>query len=98
MRSWPTRVRSLFPSIGHGDKPGKPSGGQQQVAYTYVMNAKREGAAPRVVVLAGPNGAGKSTSASRLLRGALGVEEFVNADVIAQGLSGFAPEREAMAA
>lgn len=53
---------------------------------------------PQVVVLAGPNGAGKSTSAPRLLRGALGVEEFVNADVIASGLSGFAPERVAMAA
>lgn len=53
---------------------------------------------PRIVVLAGPNGAGKSTSAQKLLRGALGVEEFVNADVIAQGLSGFSPERVAMAA
>src|SRR5262245_50939102 len=62
------------------------------------MNAKRGELDPRVVVLAGPNGAGKSTSASRLLRGALGVDEFVNADFIAQGLSGFAPERVAMAA
>jgi predicted ABC-type ATPase len=53
---------------------------------------------PKVVVLAGPNGAGKSTSAARLLRGAFGVDEFVNADVIAQGLSAFAPERVAMAA
>lgn len=53
---------------------------------------------PKVIVLAGPNGAGKSTSAARLLRDALGVDEFVNADVIAQGLSAFAPERVAMAA
>src|SRR5439155_26523435 len=53
---------------------------------------------PKVVVLAGPNGAGKSTAASRLLRGALGVTEFVNADVIARGLSGFSPERVAMEA
>jgi predicted ABC-type ATPase len=53
---------------------------------------------PEVIVLAGPNGAGKSTSAARLLRGALGVDEFVNADVIAQGLSAFAPERVALAA
>ncbi len=52
---------------------------------------------PKVIVLAGPNGAGKSTAAARVLR-ALGVGEFVNADVIAQGLSGFAPERVAMAA
>jgi predicted ABC-type ATPase len=52
----------------------------------------------RVVVLAGPNGAGKSTAAPRLLRGGLGVDEFVNADVIARGLSAFAPEKVAMAA
>lgn len=53
---------------------------------------------PRVVVLAGPNGAGKSTSAERLLRRAFRVDEFVNADVIASGLSAFAPERAALAA
>jgi predicted ABC-type ATPase len=53
---------------------------------------------PDVVVLAGPNGAGKSTSAPSILRDALGVDEFVNADVIARGLSGFEPERAAMAA
>jgi predicted ABC-type ATPase len=54
--------------------------------------------APNVVVLAGPNGAGKSTSAEAILKGALGVDEFVNADVIARGLSGFEPERAALAA
>lgn len=53
---------------------------------------------PLVVVLAGPNGAGKSTSAGRLLRGALAVDEFVNADTIAQGLSAFRPEAAAVAA
>lgn len=57
-----------------------------------------EAPSPIVVVLAGPNGAGKSTSARAILRDALGVNEFVNADVIAQGLSGFEPERAAMAA
>jgi predicted ABC-type ATPase len=55
-------------------------------------------ATPRVVALAGPNGAGKSTTAERLLRGPLAVDEFVNADLIAQGLSGLAPERAALAA
>jgi predicted ABC-type ATPase len=47
---------------------------------------------PHVVVLAGPNGAGKSTTAPVLLRVKLGVDEFVNADTIARGLSAFAPE------
>src|SRR5690348_3271655 len=55
-------------------------------------------AAPKVVVLAGPNGAGKSTAAPRLLHQSLQIEEFVNADVIARGLSGFAPERAAVRA
>ena len=53
---------------------------------------------PIVVVIAGPNGAGKSTAARRLLTGAMRVREFVNADVIAQGLSAFEPEKVAIAA
>jgi predicted ABC-type ATPase len=53
---------------------------------------------PLVVVIAGPNGAGKSTAAPELLRHALRVQEFVNADPIAHGLSGLHPERAAIAA
>ena len=53
---------------------------------------------PHVIVLSGPNGSGKSTTAPALLKGALGVTEFVNPDVIAQGLSAFEPERVALAA
>jgi predicted ABC-type ATPase len=55
-------------------------------------------ARPSVVILAGPNGAGKSTAAPELLQGELAVTEFVNADVIARGLSAFDPDRAAMAA
>ena len=51
-----------------------------------------------VVVLGGPNGAGKSTAAPRLLRGSLKVEEFVNADTLAQGLSAFRPQDVALEA
>jgi predicted ABC-type ATPase len=51
-----------------------------------------------VIVLGGPNGAGKSTVAPRLLRDTLGVMAFVNADDIARGLSGFAPEAVALRA
>jgi ABC-type hemin transport system ATPase subunit len=40
---------------------------------------------PSIVLVAGPNGAGKSTLAPFLLRDALAVSEFVNADRIAQG-------------
>ncbi|MEM7240509.1 MAG: AAA family ATPase [Pseudomonadota bacterium] len=52
----------------------------------------------KLVIIAGPNGAGKSTAAPRLLRGALGVERFVNADTVARGLDAFQPERVAFTA
>ena len=53
---------------------------------------------PTVVVIGGPNGAGKSTAAPFLLKGALGVLEFVNADQIAVGLAAYAPETVAFEA
>lgn len=37
-------------------------------------------------MIAGPNGAGKTSAAPELLRDAVGIDAFVNADVIAQGL------------
>jgi len=46
---------------------------------------------PQVIVIAGPNGAGKTTMSPFLLRDKLGVLEYVNADPIALGLSGFDP-------
>lgn len=54
--------------------------------------------APHIIILAGPNGAGKSTSAPVLLRDTFAVDEFVNADSIAQGLSAFRPESVALEA
>ncbi len=53
---------------------------------------------PNIIVIAGPNGAGKSTTAPVLLKETFATTEFVNADVIAQGLSGFAPENVAVEA
>jgi len=49
-------------------------------------------------VIAGPNGAGKTSAAPDLLRDTVGIEAFVNADVIAEGLSGFRPESAAFEA
>jgi predicted ABC-type ATPase len=69
---------------------------QQQPAGPPAVSDAR---GPRqVVVVAGPNGAGKSTTAPYLLRDALQVSEFVNADTIASGLSAFNPESVAVAA
>jgi len=53
---------------------------------------------PTVIVLGGVNGAGKTTAARSLLADTLRVMTFVNADVIAQGLSGFDPDAAAIRA
>lgn len=47
---------------------------------------------PTVYVIAGPNGAGKTTFASEFLPKFVGCFEFLNADLIAAGLSPFAPQ------
>jgi predicted ABC-type ATPase len=46
----------------------------------------------RIVILAGPNGAGKTTFANEFLRREADCPIFVNADLIARGLSPFRPE------
>ena len=53
---------------------------------------------PDVVALAGPNGAGKSTTGLPLLKERLGVTQFVNADLIAEGLAAFDPAGAALTA
>ncbi len=62
------------------------------------MSKARGPDAPVVVVIGGPNGAGKSTIAKSVLADTVGIDEFVNADTIAQGLSAFDPERAAFLA
>jgi predicted ABC-type ATPase len=52
----------------------------------------------RVIIIAGPNGAGKSTFAREFLPNEAGCPIFVNADLIAAGLSPFAPEDAALRA
>lgn len=53
---------------------------------------------PRIIIVAGPNGAGKTTFAREFLPQEAGCSVFVNADLIAAGLSPFAPERAAIQA
>jgi len=54
--------------------------------------------APRCIVIAGPNGAGKTTFAREFLPHGAGVVHFVNADLIAAGLSPFRPALVALSA
>jgi predicted ABC-type ATPase len=49
---------------------------------------------PVIYVIAGPNGAGKTTFANEFLPGFVDCREFLNADLIAAGLSPFAPESQ----
>ena len=53
---------------------------------------------PRCVIIAGPNGSGKTTFARAFLPKHARVINFVNADLIAAGLSPFRPELAALAA
>lgn len=53
---------------------------------------------PHLYLIAGPNGAGKTTFASRFLPEFVSVRQFVNADLIAAGMSPFAPESAAIEA
>ena len=55
-------------------------------------------AMPNLFVIAGPNGAGKTTYARRFLPEEMRTREFVNADLIAAGLSPFAPDKAAFEA
>ena len=56
------------------------------------------GRKPRAIVIAGPNGAGKTTFAREFLTGEAACPTFLNADLIAAGLSPFAPEEANIAA
>jgi len=53
---------------------------------------------PRCIVIAGPNGAGKTTFAREFLPKDTAIVHFVNADLIASGLSPLRPELATLAA
>ena len=59
---------------------------------------RRRAKQPRCIVIAGPNGAGKTTFARQFLPKDEGVTHFVNADLIAGGLSFLRPEIAAVTA
>ena len=52
----------------------------------------------KIIIIAGPNGAGKTTFAREFLPAEAGLPVFVNADLIAAGLSPFNPELAAIRA
>lgn len=52
----------------------------------------------KIIIIAGPNGAGKTTFARSFLPAEAQCNRFINADLIAAGLSPFAPEAAAFRA
>ena len=60
--------------------------------------ADRKKGKPRCIIIAGPNGAGKTTFARSYLLQETGIFNFINADLIAAGLSPLKPELAVRAA
>ncbi len=52
----------------------------------------------KIVIIAGPNGVGKTTFAKEFLPYEAGCPDFINADLIAAGISPFDPDRAAIRA
>ena len=69
-----------------------------RVAVFVVDHLKMSQAQPTVYVIAGPNGAGKTTFATKYLPDFVKCRQFLNADLIAAGLSPFAPNTQNMRA
>jgi predicted ABC-type ATPase len=62
------------------------------------MKKSEQNVRPRCFIVAGPNGAGKTTFAREFLPNDERILNFVNADLIAGGLSPLKPEPAAIAA
>jgi predicted ABC-type ATPase len=73
-----------------------------QISNSFSHELRREQISklksPRCVIIAGPNGAGKTTFAREFLPKEAGIIHFVNADLLAAGLSPLQPRTAALAA
>jgi predicted ABC-type ATPase len=87
------------PEHGEFRGPGQRShNGWSRMATDKQRRKRHRNKRPRCIVIAGPNGAGKTTFAREYLPGIARVVHFVNADLIAGGLSPLKPELAAIAA
>ncbi|MGA3067523.1 MAG: zeta toxin family protein [Tepidisphaeraceae bacterium] len=62
------------------------------------MRKRARSQVKKIVIIAGPNGAGKTTFAQEYLPREADCIDFINADLIARGLSPFSPEKAALRA
>jgi len=79
-----------------GGVPGPP--GASQAPLASGRTHQKVTAVPQAYIIAGPNGAGKTTFAREFLPDDAGCTTFINADLIAAGLSPLRPEAAAFAA
>ena len=61
-------------------------------------HCQRSPMSPSIYVIAGPNGVGKTTFAREFLPNYANCRNFINADLIAQGMAPFSPETAAFRA
>jgi predicted ABC-type ATPase len=99
-----------FGRFSAGWRPSRGGWTDEVLAATIGVVAKFQSAGPqdcmsmtapldkRILIVAGPNGAGKTTFARQFLPLEAGCPTFVNADLIADGLSPFAAARVAVRA
>ena len=72
---------------------------EHSVRYGKIGTASESaGMSPNVYIIAGPNGAGKTAFAREFLPNYVHCKNFINADLIAQGVSPFSPEAAAFRA
>jgi predicted ABC-type ATPase len=73
-----------------------PGSSGMRRCYTFEMATKRD--KPRCIIIAGPNGSGKTTFARDYLHSIAGLIHFINADLIAGGISPLSPSLAAVTA
>jgi hypothetical protein len=72
--------------------PSPPLGGKKALRFGRIGNRMK------LYIIAGPNGVGKTTFARTFLPKYADCKNFINADLIAQGMSPFSPETAAVRA
>ena len=78
--------------------PGRSPHCEKSTAESTIRCGRVLNNSKRIVIIAGPNGAGKTTFAREFLPREAECPDFINVDLIAAGLSPFAPERSAIRA
>jgi predicted ABC-type ATPase len=98
MRAAPATARNSYSKRWLADKLRESSDERPVKGDEKHRAMTTTGGHPTVYVIAGPNGAGKTTFATEFLPDFVKCREFLNADLIAAGLSPFAPETQNMRA